>query len=372
MAGFSSVTGLESVVFADNASFDGTERGGIMTTDGQFWIGATASPHVKLGTLTSPDGSITIGYSSPNVTLQVTGGAPYYSLTPYIVGTDTHSQYSTIAAAITQAIADGASASNPKNIHIKPKGSAYAENLTVVDGINLIGQGYQTVINGKISMTTAGSATISNLVLETNADFLLDVTGSAASGLAVRDCFLNCTDNTGISFTSSSGSSSIQLDDCLGDIGTTGIALFVHTGAGALSCNNLRLGNSGGSSTASTTSTGSVNLYYSLLPIPFATTGTGTFNIEFCEIITVSTNTTCLTTAGTGESKSLYSSYDSGTASSISIGAGTTVNLRSATILSSNANVLTGAGTLNYAFVTFVGSSSGHNVSSETPYATLI
>lgn len=80
MAGFSSVTGLESVMFADNASFDGTKRGGLMTTNGQLWIGQTLSDrpnnggHVKLGTLTSPDGSILIGYLSPNITL-VTGPA---------------------------------------------------------------------------------------------------------------------------------------------------------------------------------------------------------------------------------------------------------------------------------------------------------
>ena len=68
MAGFSSVTGDEAIMFADNCSFDGTQRGGKMTTDGQLWVGSTASRHVKLGSITSPDNSITIGYSSPNIT----------------------------------------------------------------------------------------------------------------------------------------------------------------------------------------------------------------------------------------------------------------------------------------------------------------
>jgi hypothetical protein len=74
MAGFSSVTGLEAIMHADNCSFDGTNRGGAMTTNGQLWIGSTAAPHVVKGTITSPDSSVTIGYSSPNITLQVTGG----------------------------------------------------------------------------------------------------------------------------------------------------------------------------------------------------------------------------------------------------------------------------------------------------------
>lgn len=79
MAGNSSVRGDETVTFTDNMSFDGTDRGGKMTTDGQLWIGSTASNrannggHVRLGQLTSPLGTITIGYSAPNITLDLAG-----------------------------------------------------------------------------------------------------------------------------------------------------------------------------------------------------------------------------------------------------------------------------------------------------------
>lgn len=74
MGGFNAIRGLETIAFADNFSFDGTERGGAMTTDGQLWIGATALPHVRKGSLTSPDSSLTIGYSAPNITLAIAGG----------------------------------------------------------------------------------------------------------------------------------------------------------------------------------------------------------------------------------------------------------------------------------------------------------
>lgn len=74
MPGFNSVQGDEAIMFADNASFDGTQRGGKMTTNAQLWIGSTASPHVKLGNITSPSGTITVGYSSPNITLDLAGG----------------------------------------------------------------------------------------------------------------------------------------------------------------------------------------------------------------------------------------------------------------------------------------------------------
>lgn len=72
MAGFSSVTGLESIVNADNASFDGTSRGGAMTLDGQLWIGSTSGRHVRVGTLTAGTG-ISITNASGSITIAVNG-----------------------------------------------------------------------------------------------------------------------------------------------------------------------------------------------------------------------------------------------------------------------------------------------------------
>jgi len=71
-------SGLENdVLVAANVNFNNTgakPHTGIITTDGQLLIGSTAAPKIQAGTLTSTDSSITIGYSSPNITLQVAGG----------------------------------------------------------------------------------------------------------------------------------------------------------------------------------------------------------------------------------------------------------------------------------------------------------
>lgn len=77
MAGFEN-----DIVFAQNADFTQSdnqapaESNGLIT-NGQLWIGSTAlnagSTHINVGTLTSPGGTVTIGYSSPNITL--TAGA---------------------------------------------------------------------------------------------------------------------------------------------------------------------------------------------------------------------------------------------------------------------------------------------------------
>lgn len=78
MAGFEN-----DVAYAKNADFTSidnqspSEANGL-ATNGQLWIGATSvnvgGTHINVGTLTSPDSSMTIGYSSPNITLQVAGG----------------------------------------------------------------------------------------------------------------------------------------------------------------------------------------------------------------------------------------------------------------------------------------------------------
>lgn len=74
MPGFSSITGDESILNVDNASFDGTERGGKMTTDGQLWIGSTVAPHVRRGNITSTSGTITVSNGSGFINLEIAGG----------------------------------------------------------------------------------------------------------------------------------------------------------------------------------------------------------------------------------------------------------------------------------------------------------
>ncbi len=79
MGGSSSVRGDQTIYHTDNLCFDGTDRGSPMAVDGQLWIGSTASNradnggHVRLGSIVSLSGSVTIGYSSPNITLDVAG-----------------------------------------------------------------------------------------------------------------------------------------------------------------------------------------------------------------------------------------------------------------------------------------------------------
>jgi hypothetical protein len=70
MAGFDN-----DVMYADNVRFDGAKFPGQVTTNGELLIGSTAAPNIRVGNLTSPLGTITIGYSAPNITIDLAGGS---------------------------------------------------------------------------------------------------------------------------------------------------------------------------------------------------------------------------------------------------------------------------------------------------------
>lgn len=71
MAGFDN-----DVMYADNVDFTGgSPVTGKVTTNGQLLIGASSAPNIKVGNLTSPLGTLLIGYSSPNITLDLAGGS---------------------------------------------------------------------------------------------------------------------------------------------------------------------------------------------------------------------------------------------------------------------------------------------------------
>ena len=64
------------IMYADNLSFDGTETGGQITANGQILIGSSVAPNIRVGTLTSADGSITFttGNGTINLSSISTGG----------------------------------------------------------------------------------------------------------------------------------------------------------------------------------------------------------------------------------------------------------------------------------------------------------
>ncbi len=280
----------------------------------------------------------------------------------WIVSSDaTQGTHTTIAGALT-------SASSGDTIFIRP--GTYTENLTLKVGVNLAAFDCDALtpnvtISGKATLTAAGSVSISGIRLQTNSDFFLAVTGSAASVVNLKNCFLNCLNNTGISFTSSSSSSLIKIIDCYGDISTTSISLYSTSSSGGFSLINVQITNSGSSSTASTSSSGSLGFYRSNLSFPISTSSTAIFVAYECQFFTDATNTTCVTLSGTGNGQITGSSLFSGSSVAISIGSGTTLGCFNSRIECTNTNGISGSGTLNLSGVVFSGSGRGISVTTK-------
>ncbi len=276
-----------------------------------------------------------------------------YGTAKFIVSSSAaNGTHTTIATALT-------SASSGDTIFIRP--GTYTENLTLKAGVNLAAYDCDALtpnvtISGTCTLTVAGTVAISGIRLQTNSANLLAVTGSAASVVWLTNCYLNCTNNTGISFTSSDAGATIHIERCLGNIGTTGISLFTASSAGQIGIDYTSITNSGGSTTASTSSATLINVTNSNFNVPFTTSSTGAVN--FNNVVVAVTNTTCITTAGTAATNTISNGqFVSGTASAISVGSGTTLAIFASVINSSNTNAITGAGTLVHSGLSFASSS---------------
>lgn len=72
---------MNGFVGAQNANFSSVGNASSTTglqTNGQLWVGTTAlnaaGTHINVGAITSSDGSISVGYNSPNINLTTSGG----------------------------------------------------------------------------------------------------------------------------------------------------------------------------------------------------------------------------------------------------------------------------------------------------------
>lgn len=250
-------------------------------------------------------------------------------------------------------------ASSGETIFLRP--GTYTEDITLKAGLTITSflgesESQNVIVNGKVSASYAGSSSFSNIRLQTNGDFAIEITGTSATVLQVNDCYLNGIDNTLLTNTSTSSSSSLTLDTCNGDIGTTGISFFDWASPGTLTCERCKIDNSGVSSTASTASDGTLLLQYCILFFPLSTSGTS-FLASFTTFYsTASTNTIALTIGGSGANASTGDQIFPGSAAAVTVS--TTLSARNCLYSSSAANIVTGAGTFTYTNI-FLGTGTG-------------
>jgi len=267
--------------------------------------------------------------------------------TQVIVSQDpTQGSYTSIQAAIDSGFA--------KVIFIRE--GIYTENITLTVYTNLVaystdGEEPNVTIVGTVSYSGVDVATISGIRLQTNGSFCVSVTGNAPSVLKFFNCYINCTNFTGINHSSTSSSSALVFRNCSGDITNPGITFFQSTSNGNLIFEHSTFKNSGGSATASTINSAQAYIDWSEIYFPIvggAASGIGSQSTKF-----VANNTTCVTYTGSLVNSVTNCSFSSGTASCVSVGVGATLNIGGAQTTSTNANVITGAGAVKYGFVGF-------------------
>jgi hypothetical protein len=282
-----------------------------------------------------------------------------FGVAKWIVSSDaTQGTHTTISSALT--------ASSSGDTIIVRDGT-YTEDITGKAGVSLVALTGSSVeptvtIVGKCTFTAAGTFSISNIRLTTNSDFFLAVTGSSASIVNLNSCYLNCSNNTGISFTTSSSSAQINLNNCSGNVGTTGIGVFASSSAGTMNFNQTSITNSGASTTANTVSAGVVNFNYSSIKNPTTSSSTATLNTLFSIHDTSAQNVTSVTFGGSAAT-AIHSNFSSGTAVPISAA---TLSIESCQLDSSNVTAISGAGTVTYNNLGFSNGSAAITATGQT------
>lgn len=300
-----------------------------------------------------------------------TGDNNFNGIAKWIVNTQSGlGTHTTLASAM-------ASASSGDTISLM---SSVTENVTLTPGVNIIGPVGGSLntpsITGTLTMTGAGTTNISDIRLITNSAACIAVTGSAASILNINNCFINCSNNTGITFSTSSSSAQININNCIGNLGTTGISYFTHSSAGSIKINNCYFNNSGPSITASTISAGGLEITNSTLRNAITSSGTTSiiaiFNTNINppgDVISITCNSTV---AGDNNIISNCRIRSSTVTASecITIGAGASLQVVNTTLTTNFTNVITGAGTVQYGGLVFGGTSSLITTTTQTisPY----
>jgi hypothetical protein len=286
----------------------------------------------------------------------------------HIVDSTGQGDFTTISAALTAAVSG-------QTIFVRP--GTYTENPPLKAGVDIVAfvtdaLTPNVIINGECTYSSAGTVTISGIQLQTNSNFALSISGSAASVVYLRNCYINALNNTAISFTSSSSSAVLDINFTDGNVATTGITLFSHSSAGTLFIRYGSFFNKGLSTTASNIASGSCFISFVGCNVSISTSSTGSVTIFDSSMGGGSAlNATALSLTGTGFSSTFNTKYDGGSASAISVGSGTTLACTgTVTIASSNTNAITGAGTIEYGLLVYSGTSSTNNVTTQIAFPT--
>jgi len=268
-----------------------------------------------------------------------------------IVDPNGHSPFTTIAAALTAATDMGLNTTGC-TIYLRP--STYTENLTLVAGVNIIGDQYQTtIIEGTHTVPAAGKVMIENVKLSmtTPATNIFVEAGAGTAEIYLKYCQVYL--HSGMLFYLPLSTGALNLNNCF-DSSLQNSVIDNTTGKSIFSVNHSTIG--AGSVAALIAGNTAMNRSTFNCPLTISSNSTGT---AFCCSFTGS-----LTLSDTASYTIYHSKIETGASACITANVGTVVTLSDVVLNSSAANIVTGAGAVTYNQVTAINAFT-HNATTE-------
>src|SRR5438445_20732 len=177
-------------------------------------------------------GSGTTNVAGSGSTLTISATAAGYPITPFVVGAVGKAGYQTIQSAITAAVAAGSG-----SVYVQP--GTYTENLTLANGINIIGtiEGNTTIV-GVHTPPATGSFYFQNVTLS-SATHIFNSAVAGSADLTVELCLINVTN--GYLFNVVNWTGTLSSFNCCSI--ETNDGFINNTGGSNVICNSSDLGN---------------------------------------------------------------------------------------------------------------------------------
>lgn len=155
-------------MLAQNVNFTNVSPGTpTMTTDGQLIIAHTAlnagGTHIDIGNLTSPLGTIQIGYNNPNITLDITGGSSAIERVALQTGTSpvvptggTLNFNGAVVAAGTNPVRTDGTGPNTMALEVQISQAIAAADATKIGLCNFDSSSFSVAATGFVTASTTG------------------------------------------------------------------------------------------------------------------------------------------------------------------------------------------------------------------------
>lgn len=266
-----------------------------------------------------------------------------FGVTKWIVDpTNGNGTHTTIQGAVT-------SASSGDTIFVRP--GTYTEDVTLKAGITIASfagdsNTPEVTVVGKFTATFAGTCSISNIYLKTNADNFLVISGSSNTVINLIGCYLLVDAGViGISYTSSGASASLLISNCQGDVTHASGSFFSSTAVGTLKIYYCKFIHSGASVVTNNCTSSQFEMIHSFFSSPLKFTSPASAAIRHSNIHAIGEYNITTVTGGTVNIEHCFLQNTTGV---ITIGSGSTVKLTNSTISGPAASVV-GAGSLSMA-----------------------